>query len=428
MLSRIDLRASDQMAESLPSRPKVSDSISLDTVREVIAEVRSRGDQALYELTERFDGVRLNSLVVPSEEAVRALTALDLDLRHALEKTEAAVRHHYTSRLSAARTVSDRGLRIRTVVQPVARAGCYVPGGQAAYPSTVLMTAVIARVAGVETVVVCVPPGTNGEVAQPTLAAAVIAGVDTVHPVGGAQAIAAMAYGTESIRPVDVIVGPGNEYVALAKREVAGIVGVPSAFAGPSEVVVVADGMVPVDFVAVDLCAQAEHGPDGMAWLITWDEKVADGVDEALSRMIDRVPRSDAIASTLSTGGHCVIVEDREKALDVINAIAPEHLQLMVADSETMAERVRNAGAVFCGPWSPASLGDYVVGPSHVLPTAGTARFSSALTVEDFTKDMHIVTADRDALRRLGPQVEVIAVAEGLDVHAESIRVRAQHG
>ena len=428
MLSRIDLRGRSEIAESLLSRPGLSDGALLDTVREVIGEVRRTGDQALYELTERFDGVRLDSLVVPSDAAVRALADLDRNLRDALEMTEVAVRHHHESRLGTDRTASDRGLRIRTVVQPVGRAGCYVPGGQAAYPSTVLMTAVVAHVAGVEDVVVCVPPGTNGAVAESTLAATAIAGVDTVHPVGGAQAIAAMAYGTETIRPTDVIVGPGNAYVALAKREVAGVVGVPSAFAGPSEVVVVADGTVPAEFVAVDLCAQAEHGPDGMAWLVTWDEKVANGVDEALSRVIDWAPRTNVIVSALSTGGRCVLVEDKEQALDVVNAIAPEHLQLMVTDSETMAERVRNAGAVFCGPWSPASLGDYVVGPSHVLPTAGSARFSSALTVEDFTKDMHIVTADSDALRRLGPQVEVIAVAEGLDLHAESIRVRNRHG
>ena len=366
--------------------------------------------------------------MVPPDAGVKALSSLSSDLRDALVVAEAAVRRHHEEELRTSRETLDRGLRVRTVPRPMARAGCYVPGGRAAYPSTVLMTALVARVAGVDQVVVCVPPGEGGRVAEATLAATEVAGVDVVHPVGGAQAIAAMAYGTESVRKVDVIVGPGNVYVAQAKQQVAGAVGVPSAFAGPSEVVVVADGTSPAEFTATDLVAQTEHGPDGMSWLVTWDEAVADAVDVALDGVLEDARRGAEIAGTLASSGHCVLVDDEQQALAVVDAIAPEHLQLMVAAPEALAERVHNAGAVFLGPWTPTSIGDYVAGPSHVLPTAGTARFAGALTVADFTKDINLVTADRDALRRLGPHVEALAVAEGLEAHAESIRVRRQHG
>jgi histidinol dehydrogenase len=286
------------------------------------------------------------------------------------------------------------------------------------------MTAIPARVAGVDEVVVCVPPGPDGRVADVTLAAAAVAGVDVVHPVGGAQAIAALAFGTRSIRPVDVVVGPGNVYVALAKREVAGRVGVPSAFAGPSEVVVVADASAPADFAAIDMVVQAEHGPDGLAWLVTWDESVADAVEAGIAKITATSPRREDIEATLAAAGYVVLVDGVVQAIEVANRIAPEHLQLMVEDAQEVAARVRHAGAVFCGPWSPASLGDYVAGPSHVLPTAGTARFAGALTVADFTKDVHVITADRSAITTLGPHVVALAEAEGLDAHAESVRRR----
>ena len=221
-----------------------------------------------------------------------------------------------------------------------------------------------------------------------------------------------------------MIAGPGNVYVALAKREVAGHVGVPSAFAGPSEVVVVADSTVPPAFAAIDVVVQAEHGPGGLAWLITWDEAVSEAIEAEVDRIVATAPRRDEITATLGDAGWSVLVDGPDEALAVADAIAPEHLQLMVADAGGLSERVRNAGAVFCGPWSPASLGDYVAGPSHVLPTAGTARFAGALTVADFTRDIHLITADRSALLRLAPHVVALAGAEGLDAHAESVRLR----
>jgi histidinol dehydrogenase len=233
-----------------------------------------------------------------------------------------------------------------------------------------------------------------------------------------------MAYGTESIRPVDVIVGPGNIYVSLAKREVAGAVGVPSSFAGPSEVVVIADDTTPVDYAAIDVIVQAEHGPDGLAWLITWSEDAADRITAAVTRLVAESPRRAEIESTLSDGGYAVLVDGPEQAMAVANAIAPEHLELMTADPDALVPLVRNAGAVFTGAYAPASVGDYVAGPSHVLPTYGSARYASALRVDDFLKQIHVISLDEPTLARLAPHVAAIAEAEGLSAHAESVRLR----
>jgi histidinol dehydrogenase len=288
------------------------------------------------------------------------------------------------------------------------------------------MTAVPARVAGVDEVILCVPPDRSGAVPTAALAAAAVAGVDAVFRVGGAQAIGAMAYGTESVPKVDVIVGPGNVYVAIAKREVAadGEVAVPAAFAGPSEVVVLADETTDAALAAIDIVVQAEHGPDGLAWLVTWSPNALDEIDAAVDRAAASAVRRADIESTLLVNGYAVLVDGPEQAMAVANLVAPEHLQLMTSDPEGLVPMVRHAGAVFLGPWAPASIGDYVAGPNHVLPTFGSARFAGALTVDDFTKPVHVVSADRAALDRLAPHVEALATAEGLDAHAESVRRR----
>ncbi len=428
MLRRLDLRGSVQDVRSVLPRPMVAGEGPLEEVRAILADVRQRGDIALLEMTSRFDGADLETIRVDPVEVAAAPDRVQPGVLKALEVAAEAVRRHHVGQVRSERRTEEDGLVIRSLSRPVERAGCYAPGGRAAYPSTVLMTAVPARVAGVDEVVLCVPPGTDGRIADVTLAAAAVAGVDAVYAVGGAQAVAAMAYGTETVPAVDVIVGPGSVYVALAKREVAGHVGIPSAFAGPSEVVVVADASVPAPFAAVDVVVQAEHGPDGLAWLVTWDEAVAEAVEAEVVRMVAEAPRREDITATLADAGWSVLVDGPDQALAVADAIAPEHLQLMVDDAEALAERVRHAGAVFCGPWSPASLGDYVAGPSHVLPTAGTARFSGALTVADFTKEVHVVTADEGALRRLAPHVVALADAEGLDAHARSVRIRTETG
>jgi histidinol dehydrogenase len=377
------------------------------------------------DLTARFDGVTLDSLRVPATELRAALESTAPDVRAALELARDRIDVHHRSQLRPEVRHDEGGVHIRSYHRPVDRVGCYVPGGRAAYPSTLLMTAVPALVAGVGQVAVCVPPDrTTGAVSAVTLAAAVVAGVDEVYAIGGAQAIGALAYGTSSVPAVDVICGPGNKYVALAKQEVAGRVGVAAAFAGPSEVVVVADGSVPPEFAAVDVILQAEHGPDGLAWLITWEDTVADAVTEAVQRLTEAAPRRADIAATLAEGGYAVVVDSPEAAMEVANVVAPEHLELLCRDAERLVPLVRNAGAIFVGPWSPASVGDYLAGPSHVLPTYGTARFASALTVDDFLKHHHVVTVDGDAFDAIAPAVESLAVAEGLEAHAESIRIR----
>ena len=424
MLSRLDLRGDGGPVASRLPRPEPASAGPLEAVRAIIAEVRERGDDALRELTERFDGAEPARLTLTPAEIEAAASRTPPEVRDALDAAVENVEAYHRHQLLDDVRHERGGVTIREMHRPVRRAGCYVPGGRAAYPSTLIMTAVPARVAGVGEIAVCVPPGPEGRIADVTLAAAAAAGVAEVHPVGGAQAIAALAYGTESIPAVDVIVGPGNAYVALAQREVAGVVGVPAAFAGPSEVVVVADAEADPTFAAADVILQAEHGPDGLAWLVTWDEATADAVEAEVARLTAAAERRDEIEATLLHSGHSVLCSTVEQALDVVNEIAPEHLELMVVDPEALVGCVRNAGAVFCGPWAPASLGDYAAGPNHVLPTDGTARFAGALGVRDFLKSMHVVNADRSGLERLAPHVIALAEAEGLTAHADSVRLR----
>ena len=428
MLTRLDLREFDGvLGEMLPRPESVAEGIR-ETVRSIIAEVRQGGDEALLTLGQKFDGVSPERLVVESDEMSKALDRVSIEVRGALRASAHAIRDYHEGQRRAERMHESDGLVVQSISRPVRRAGCYVPGGRATYPSTLLMTAVPARVAGVEEVVVCVPPGPDGCIPIVTLAAAAVAGIDAIHPIGGAQAIAALAYGTETVAPVDVIVGPGNVYVAVAKQEVACSVGIPVGFTGPSEVIVVADVSAPAELVAIDVITQAEHGPGGLAWLVTWDEGFADQVEAAIGDAVAGSPRSSDIEATLEVSGYCVLVNSPGEALAVVEEIAPEHLQLMCEDAGELALKVRNVGAVFCGVWSPASLGDYMAGPSHVLPTAGTARFAGALTVSDFTKDVHIVSADRVALERVGPHIVTLAEVEGLAAHAESVRMRLNRG
>jgi histidinol dehydrogenase len=427
-LARLDLRGAPggrAALEALLPRPVDEQERSSEAVAAIIAEVRADGDEALARLTARFDGVAPPSLAVPLEECAAALARIPAELRTALEVAAERIRAYHAHEADRpAPDFSSDGITVRHLVRPVARAGCYAPGGRARYPSTVLMCAVPARVAGVAEVVLCVPPGPDGRIDDATLAAAAVAGVDEVYAVGGAQAVAAMAYGTASIRAVDVIVGPGNRYVAEAKRQVSGVVGIASAFAGPSEVVVVAGPETPPALAAVDLVVQAEHGPDGSAWLLTWSEAVADAVDAEVEAIVSASPRRQDLEATLGSGGYVVLVDGPEQACAVSDVIAPEHLELLVDGAEDLLDRIHSAGAVFLGTDAPASIGDYLAGPNHVLPTNRTARFSSALRVDDFRKHIHAVTVGPDAVRALGPHVVVLAETEGLPAHAESVRRR----
>jgi histidinol dehydrogenase len=429
VLRRLDLRGTGtgDLRRRLP-RPAAQTEPPVDEVRAVLAAVREQGDDALRELTERFDGVRIDDIRVPAEALAAALDAIPAELREALEVAQANIASYHEAQLGDEVVHHNGAIEIRELVRPVDRVGCYVPSAAAPLVSTVLMTVVPAKVAGVPEVVLVTSPGPDGQVAPGILAAAALAGVDEVYRVGGPAAIGALAYGTATIRSVDVIVGPGSARVAQAKREVAGsgLVGVPSAFAGPSEVVVVADATTPVDHAAIDVILQAEHGPDGLAWLVTWDEDVADAVTEAVARLVPASPRRRHLEATLAEGGYAVLCDDAEQALAVANAIAPEHLELLVDDAADLVSRVRHAGAVFCGPLAPASLGDYVAGPNHVLPTYGSARFSGALRVDDFRKHVHVVTVDDKGLAEVAPHVVALATYEGLPAHAESIRLRQE--
>lgn len=429
VLQRLDLRGfrGDLRSRLAPEPTSVSDSEEesvLTSVREILADVADRGDTALAELTERFDGCRPLSLRVSADERASALGEVTSELREALEfARDRIVAHHEAQRREPDPVETIGGITISDRVIPLERAGCYVPGGRADYPSTVLMTVLPARVAGVGSVVLCVPPGADGKVSPTTLAAAELAGADDVFCVGGAQAIAAMAYGTATIPAVDVIVGPGNRYVALAKRELSGHVRT-DAFAGPSELVVIADRTVPADYIAADLLAQAEHGPGGVAALVTWEPSVAEIVDAEMARQLGEAARSELIAAVLREGGRSILVDGPSEALAAANAIAPEHLELMVAEPRDLLDGVRNAGAVFCGAFSPAAVGDYVAGVNHVLPTGGTARFADALRVADFQKHIHVVEMTQDALAAVEPHVSTLAAAEGLDAHGTSVARR----
>jgi histidinol dehydrogenase len=423
-LRRIDLRGVTGDLRSVLPRPHDEQERSSEAVAEIIADVKARGDAALRGLTERFDRVVLEDLRVPSSEILAARDRVSPDLGAALQVAHDRILAYHAHEAAPVDDFESGGITVRHLTRPVERAGCYAPGGRARYPSTVLMCAVPARVAGVAEVILCVPPGADGRVDDATLAAAAVAGVDEVYRIGGAQAIAAMAFGTESVAPVDVIVGPGNRYVAEAKRQVSGVVGVASAFAGPSEVVVVADGDTPPELAAIDLVVQAEHGPDGLAWLVTWSEDVAEQVTAEVDRLVAKSPRRADLEATLGDGGYVVLVDGPAQALAVSNVVAPEHLELLVDDAADLLPLVQAAGAVFLGPCSPASVGDYLAGPNHVLPTNRTARFASALRVDDFRRHIHAVTVEEKALTELGPHVVTLAETEGLPAHAESVRLR----
>ena len=423
-LRRIDLRGITGDLRSALPRPHDEQERSSEAVADIIADVKARGDVALRRLTERFDHVVLDDLRVPAAEILAAQERVSPELRAALQVAHDRILAYHAHEAPPVDDFESGGITVRHLTRPVERAGCYAPGGRARYPSTVLMCAVPARVAGVAEVVLCVPPGADGRVDDATLAAAAVAGVDEVYRIGGAQAIAAMAFGTESIAPVDVIVGPGNRYVAEAKWQVSGVVGVASAFAGPSEVVVIADGDTPPELAAIDLVVQAEHGPDGLAWLVTWSEEVAEQVAAEVDRLVAGSPRRADLEATLGDGGYVVLVDGPAQALSVSNVVAPEHLELLVDDAASLLPLVQAAGAVFLGKFSPASVGDYLAGPNHVLPTNRTARFASALRVDDFRRHIHAVSVEEKALTELGPHVVTLAETEGLPAHAESVRLR----
>jgi histidinol dehydrogenase len=395
-------------------------------VAEIVAAVREKGDAALLDFTRRFDRVTLTApelAVGPAEYAAaeRAVGEATLrSLRYAAERIE---RFHRECAPRSWRMKDGNGSRLGQEVRPLDRVAVYVPGGRAAYPSTVLMTVVPAVVAGVREIVLVSPPSADRSLNAAVLAAARVAGVTEAYRVGGAQAIAALAYGTETIRRVDKIVGPGNIYVALAKARVFGDVGI-DMVAGPSEVLVVADDTADAAFVAADLLAQAEHDPMARAVLLTPSSALRDAVAAELGRQLAGLSRREIAAAALASHGALVLTASLEEAVELANGLAPEHLELQVADPEGLLARVRHAGAVFLGRHTPEVVGDYVAGPNHVLPTGGTARFSSALSTEDFVTRLSVIEYSAEGLAEAGPHVGELSRVEGLDGHGAAAAVR----
>jgi histidinol dehydrogenase len=397
-----------------------------DVVTKIIVDIRARGDAALIEYTKRFDRLEdltPETLAIPQADIDAATKACDAKTLDALKTAAARIRaYHARQKPADERFTDEAGVELGHRWTPVAAVGLYVPGGTANYPSSVLMNAIPARVAGVKRLVMTVPTP-DGIVNPLVLAAAGIAGVDEVYRVGGAQAVAALAFGTATIAPVDKIVGPGNAWVAEAKRQVFGTVGI-DIIAGPSEILVLADGENDPEWIAADLLSQAEHDESAQSILITDDAEFATRVEEAVARQLQALPREATATKSWADFGAVIVVAGLADAVPLIDCLAPEHLEIAVEDPEPLAAAVSNAGAIFLGRFTPEAIGDYVAGSNHVLPTARSARFSSGLNVLDFMKRTSIVRCDADALRAIGPAAVALAEAEGLDAHARSVAIR----
>ncbi len=397
-----------------------------DVVKEVVNSVRLNGDAALLEYTAKFDRLSLNSaaeLQISKARLFAALERIPADQRQALETSAKRVRDYHERQVQASWSYEEAdGTMLGQQVTPLDSVGLYVPGGKAAYPSSVIMNAIPAKVAGVETLIMVVPTP-DGEVNDMVLAAAAICDVDAVFTLGGAQAVAALAYGTETVPAVDKIVGPGNIYVATAKRMVFGTVGI-DMIAGPSEILVYCDGKTNPDWIAVDLFSQAEHDEDAQSILVTPDAEFADKVLESMNRLLPTMPRQAIIRKALEDRGAIIVVNDEEQALEMINLIAPEHLELSIEDPKALLPKIRHAGAIFMGRFTAEAIGDYCAGPNHVLPTSRTARFSSPLGVYDFQKRSSLIMCSAEGANTLGRIAGVLADGEGLQAHAASARYR----
>lgn len=416
----------DAQLRALLAFESAQDASIESTVAEILDDVKTRGDAALLDYTRRFDRLESASvaaLEVPAAELRTALDRIPAKTRAALEAATARVRTYHEKQLTGSWSYRDaNGAELGQRITPLDRVGIYVPGGKAAYPSSVIMNALPARVAGVREVIMVVPtPG--GERNDLVLAAASLCGVERVFTIGGAQAVGALAYGTATVPAVDKIVGPGNAYVAAAKRRVFGIVGI-DMIAGPSEVVVVCDGSIAPDWIAMDLFAQAEHDELAQSILITPDARLLEAVAASIERQLADMSRRDVIAAALKSRGALIEVQDLDEACEVVNRIAPEHLELAVRDPDALLPAIRHAGAIFLGPYSSEALGDYCAGPNHVLPTSRTARFSSPLGVYDFQKRSSVIRISKEAARELGAIAVELAHGEGLTAHAKSAEYR----
>ena len=397
-----------------------------DIVSGIISEVRSRGDAALFDLTEKFDKVRLTSLEVTKEEIDEAVAAAGPKFVGILERAASNIRKFHERQVRNSFIINDEdGIVIGQKVIPVDKAGLYVPGGTAAYPSTVLMDAIPAKIAGVPEVVMMTPPGKDGKVNPAILAAAKVAGVDKIYKAGGAQAIAALAYGTESVPKVDKIVGPGNAFVAEAKKQVFGVVSI-DMIAGPSEILIVADGKTNPRYAAADLLSQAEHDKNASAVLVTDSAAFASAVQKEIEAQLPKLEREEIARASVENNGKIIVAETLDQAIDIANEIAPEHLELCVDNPFDYLDKIRHAGSVFMGRNCPEALGDYFAGPNHTLPTSGTAKFSSPLSVDEFVKKTQYTYYTKDALSRVAEDIAFFARQEGLTGHAKSAVIRLE--
>jgi len=394
-------------------------------VADIIENVRLRGDRALLEYTEKFDKAKLETLQVSQQEINEAVAAVEPGFLEILKKAAANIRRFHERQVRSSFVLTDDGVVMGQRIIPVDRAGLYVPGGTAAYPSTVLMDSIPAKIAGCPEVVMVTPPGADGKINPVILAAASIAGVDKIFKVGGAQAVAALAYGTESVPKVDKIVGPGNAFVAEAKKQVFGRVSI-DMIAGPSEILIVADGKSEPRHVAADLLSQAEHDKLASAVLVTDSRELALAVQAELEKQIPLLERAEIARASIDNNGKIIVANSLMQAIDIANEIAPEHLELCVDDPFAYLDAVRHAGSIFMGRNCPEALGDYLAGPNHTLPTAGNAKFSSPLSVDDFVKKTQYTYFTRDALAKVAGDVAAFARAEGLTAHARSAVIRTE--
>ena len=426
IMRRIDIKRGEPLKDDVFSRSGGVDAEVLSVAARIVDDVRLRGDEALRDYTQQFDHADVPALRVTTAEIEAAVASVSEEFGDAIALAATSIEEYHERQVPQSWfSAREDGVMVGQKVTPIRRVGIYVPGGRACYPSSVLMNAIPAVVAGVEEIAMVVPPNADGTVNPYTLAAAAEAGVSEIYKVGGAQAIAALAFGTASIPRVDKITGPGNAYVTAAKKLVLGEVGI-DMLAGPSEVLILADETAEPSFIAIDLMAQAEHDPHASAFLVTTDPTLPDEVEEALEVLLEDAPRAEVIRRSLEDNGRIIVVPDVRSALDVANLIAPEHLEVLMVDPLELLGSIRNAGAIFMGPWTPESVGDYVAGPNHVLPTGGTARFSSPLSVDDFMKKSSVISYSREALEADGPTVMTIARAEGLSAHADAVALRLE--
>ncbi|KQL39347.1 histidinol dehydrogenase [Bacillus sp. FJAT-25509] len=423
MLEILSINQKSEKLESIINRTNLPTVEITKSVEKILLNVKENGDEAIRRYSLIYDEVKLKSFEVSEDEFNEALEQTDKSLVNALIEAKKNIEAYHEKQLQDGYKINDKNSYVQQLINPIERVGVYIPGGKAAYPSTVLMNVIPAKIAGVNEIVIVTPPNKEGKIKPSILVAAKLAGVTKVLKIGGAQAIGALAYGTESIEKVDKIVGPGNIYVALAKKSVSGIVGI-DMVAGPTEVVILADETANPRFIAADLMAQAEHDEMASSIVITNSEEFAQKIQQEIPNLLEEQPRKEIIKSSFENYGAIIVVKTIEEGIELVNKLAPEHLELMIKNPESIVHKVKNAGAIFLGDYTPEPVGDYFAGTNHTLPTSGTARFTSPLNVNDFQKKTSVVYYNKAALSEARKHIEVIAEEEGLFGHGKAISIR----